>query len=271
MDYESILMGMINSRLTSQVNKAQQAQERESRGMPNSTRRAFESRMKTDAGVYRVAAQNMEDGKAMVNVAQTTTTAIKSQLQEVRKILTDASVQDSLTSDEYTNIKQGLLERFKEIENLATNASFNGMKLMDGSAGTNGTVELQAGYTSRDQNFMNLLDGSSNAYQAGATSMDLSEANLTNQLGQITDQASAQTALARVNKFIDGISALETRYSNDYKALDNWSMLFEEQADIFDKAGERSAAFDKQTSTLSQTDILSQLLSNDSSILSGTT
>ena len=298
MDYESILMGMINSRLTNQVNKSKQYQEREDRSMPNSTRRAFESRMKTDAAVYRVAAQNMEDAKAMVNVAQTTTTAIKSQFQEVQKILTEAATQDSRTIDDYREMNKSLIECFSEIERLATNASFNGMKLMDGttgngqgSAGQGVTVVLQAGGSTRNQNFMNLLDGSGTNYTPGNPSMDLSVSNLVGTAStNATDggidysgsgslmidtsgtaanaQASAQTALDLVEKYIDGITGLEAQYSYDYKSLDNLSILFEEQADIFEEAGQRSSAFDSPNLTTSE--ILSQLVNNPS-ILSGTT
>ncbi|MBQ7585949.1 MAG: hypothetical protein IJU40_06865 [Desulfovibrionaceae bacterium] len=271
MDYESLLMGLVNSRLTKEVNNAKQVQEREDRRMPNSTRRAFESRMRSDAAVARVAAQNMEDGMAMVNIAQTNVTAIKSQFQEMQKILTECADQDSMTQENYASADQGLLECMKEIERLAKNASFNGMNLMDGSAGTNGVVQLQAGYSQRDQKFMNLLDGSNNVWNQSNNSMDLRKSSLSNDLcisSAADPQAAAQNSLNKINKYIDVIAGLEAQYSYDFKSLNNLSMLFEEQADIFTEAADRSS----NSSTLSRSAILSQLLNaSNSSILSGNT
>ena len=293
MDYESMLMTMVNNHLTSRVTKAQQVQQHEDRSMPNSTRRAFESRMQTDAAVYRVAAQNMEDGRDMVKVAQTGVCDIKSQLQCVEKILIDCATQESMTIGEYEEANRGLVKRFEEIEKLAKNTSFNGMNLMDGSLGNGsngnnlnlpGVSELQSGYSQREQEFMNLLDPnvqyvdnvSIGQNTNGQNCMDLSSTTLTSILSIDVSsgdpdlaQVSAQTALGRVKKYLAGIAGLEAQYSYDIKSLDNLSMLFEEQADIFAEVGKRSSAFDKPT--MSQNDILSQLLTSNSSILSGTT
>ena len=288
MDYEAIIMGMLNSQLTSQVTKAQQAQQREDFGVPNSTRRPFESRMKTEAAVYRVAAQNMEDGSAMVHMAQTGVTAIKSQFKCVEKILTDAAAQDSMTIDSYNEINNTLAKRFEEIEKLARNTTFNGMSLLDGTAGNGGVVILQAGCSKREQKFMNLVDSnlSSGDYinsdvSIGQNTMDLTASTLTSLLSvNISSndadqaQASAQDALKRVKKYIEGIAGLEAQYSYDIKSLDNLGLLFEEQADIFEDAAKRasdSGSSSADPSTMSRSEILSQLLATNPSILSGTT
>ncbi|MCR5815063.1 MAG: hypothetical protein K6G15_11320 [Desulfovibrio sp.] len=270
MNYEALLMGVLNQKLTKQVNQAVQAVDREDRSMPNSTRRAFESRMKGDAAVARMASQNMEDGKAMVNVAQTNATAIKSQLQAIQEILTDCAYTDSLSSTILSSASDSIGEHIDEILRLANNASFNGMKLMDGSAGNNGTVDLQAGSSVRAQKFMNLLDSSLTSGVMGSSSMNLN--NLSQELA-FTDQAGAKAALANVEQYIERMQGLESQYSYDYKSLDNLSLLFEEQADIYDQARERSSASPASGSpSTSKSSILSQLLSSSSnSIISGST
>src|SRR5574344_865283 len=160
MDLESLLLGFINSDLTTKAVTTNQNSQRESRGMENATRRAFDSRMETDAATSRMAAQNMDDAKVMVNVAQTNATAIKSQLQSMQKVLTDAAANTSATSSDYDAWNAQMDVFAEEIVRLAENASFNGQKLMDGSAGKdgNGVVVLQAGNSTRDQKFVNLLD-----------------------------------------------------------------------------------------------------------------
>ncbi|MBR4742297.1 MAG: hypothetical protein IK079_05310 [Desulfovibrio sp.] len=277
MDLESFLSGIINTRLLKEAQQSSESSTREDRRMPNSTRRAFESRMKTDASVARVAAQNMEDGKAMVNVAQTYTTAIKSQMQSIQEILANCAHADTLTDTNYADASRDIRDRIKEIVRLASNAEFNGMHLMDGTAGDqNGTgniVQMQAGNSPREQKFMNLLNTSlSNAVMDGS-SMNLN--SLAADLGVVDsngndaniDKDGAATALTKMEKYIDRIEALEAQYSYDYKALDNLSILFEEQAEIFELAG---TANGNSKTPSSRSEVLSELLSSkNSSILSG--
>ena len=276
MDFESLLMGVLNNRLTNLVANSSDSGEKESRGVPDSTRRAFESRMKADARVARMAAQNMEDGKSMVNVAQTNVTAIKSQLQSIQELLTNAAYSDSFSNINLADIKTAIGEHSAEIERLARNASFNGMNLFDGSlpnpdgsSGTNNnTVILQAGESQREQHFMILLDGFGIVDSGG--SMDLSKATLDSDLAQFTTQADAKAALERIDKYIDRIRGLEAQYSYDYRSLDNLSLLFEEQADIYDDTWERSASTKGTSTSTNNASILSELLSSSSSsILNG--
>ncbi|MCR4667183.1 MAG: hypothetical protein K5657_07805 [Desulfovibrio sp.] len=267
MDYESLLMGVVNARLAKQVNKSSALSNQEDRSMPNSSRRAFESRMKSDAAVARMASQNMEDGKSMVNVAQTTATAIKSQLQSMQKILKDCAYSDSFTSTLMQSANESIGEHIDEIIRLAGNATFNGMSLMDGSLGDNGTIQLQAGNSAREQHFTNLLDDSLTDDVLGSNSMNMQ--NLATELA-FTDQDGARAALGKIEKIIERMQGLEAQYSYDYTSLDNLSLLFEEQADIFDETRKRSEASTTKTSATSSTDILSELLqSSSSSILSG--
>ena len=279
MDLESMLMGVINNNLTKKVVRSSQNAEREDRGVPNSTRRAFESRMKSDAAVARMASQNMEDAKGMVTVAQTNITAIKSQFQAIQEILTNCAYTDSLTQSFIDSSKASIIDHVKEIQRLAGNAEFNGMKLMDGSAGNNGTIELQAGNSVRNQTFQNLLDTSLGGTTViGNTSMSVnnllsSSGNLLNTELDFSDQSGARTALGKVEKYIERMQGLEGQYSYDYKSLDNLSILFEEQADIYEQTAERSTPSSSSgNASTNSANILAQLLSaGGSSILSGST
>lgn len=278
MDMESLLLGLVNTNLTKKALASSAKVQREDRSVPNSTRRAFESQMRADAAVSRVAAQNMDDAKAMVNVAQTGATAIKSQLQEIQKILTDfAKIDGIATADVLAETNAAITEHITEIQRLAQNTSFNGMNLMDGSAGMHqdGTVVLQAGRTGdvssqRDQHFTNLLDTTlTGTTVLGTNSMNV--ANLADGLfdqsgGVLTSQANAARALDTIATYIERMEGLENRYAYDYKALDNLGILFEEQADIFENASAYHAA--QSTSTASaatpstRQDYLQQILAS---------
>ena len=271
MDMESLLMGLINSKLTNKAVAAAQLGQREDRSMPDSTRRAFESRMKADAAVARMASQNMNDAKAMVNVAQTGATSIKSQLQAIQEILTDCAKTDSLTSEHLEGASTSINEHIAEIVRLAQNTSFNGMTLMDGQ---NASVQLQAGNSPRTQSFMNLLDTSLSTGVLGTNSMNMNnlgaELFVTNGTS-LTSQADAQAALAKMDDYIARMQNLEAQYSYDYKSLENLGILFEEQADIFDNAQKHTASTSGNAS--SNSDYLQQILASlgNASILSSST
>lgn len=306
MDFESLLMGVINNRLTKLVSNAAANVDREDRGVPDSTRRAFNSRMTSDARVARMAAQNMEDAKAMVNVAQTNVTAIKSQFQKIQELLIEYGESDTLAqSDELTSgINNSLQDHIAEIVRLAKNTTFNGMNLFDGtnltisdsSNNKNGftndyqiQVVLQAGESQRNQKFINFFDNHTIATVTGSSgSLDISNVlsstngnmNLDNlsavlQINGTTAadrKQKAQTFLGDVQRYIERMQSLESQYSYDYKSLDNLSILFEEQADIFDKTRERSEKKQTSSSSLSQAALLSELLassSNSNAVLSG--
>ncbi|MBR4747033.1 MAG: hypothetical protein IK061_06525, partial [Desulfovibrio sp.] len=89
-----------------------------------------------------------------------------------------------------------------------------------------------------------------------------------------SDKTSAESALATVESLLDAFRSLENRYSYEYKSLGNMSLLFEEQADIFDQARTDNAAMTASTGDASSdASYLDRLLaaSGQSSILSGTT
>lgn len=269
MDLESLLMGFVNSDLTTKAINARQSSIHEHRGMTNTARNAFDSRMRSDATTARMAAQNMQDAKAMVNVAQTYTTAIKSQLQTIQKVLIDATRTDANTTN-YTATNQQINVNIAEILRLAQDATWNGIHLMDGTAGKNhdGIVELQAGNSIRQQKLINLLDTSITNKVSQDDSLNMQ--NLSTVL-QISAQNSASTALTTLDTIIAHIEAIEAQYSYDYKSLENLSILFEEQADIFEAAcTKRQTTPPRSSSTSSTGSYLDQLLAdNMTSILSG--
>lgn len=246
MDLEAMLLGLTQARLTQQALTAASSAGREDRGMPNSTRRPFESRMAMDAATARAAAQNMEDGKAMVHTAQTFATTIRDHFKSIQEILQDCAYRDNLDQDFIAGANDSVKTHLEEIQRLAANAEFNGLKLMDGSAGNGGVVQLQAGNSPRDQKLVNFLNSALSPADADGVigtdgSMNLDAATTGGALS-FANQADAAAALAKVGKYIDHVRAIEAQYSYDYKSLDNLSLLFEEQADIFDDVIKRDQA-----------------------------
>lgn len=278
MDMEALVLGLMNARLTEKALSSASSAERESVFMEDSTRRAFDSRMKGDARVARQASQNMQDAQTMVNVAQTAATTIKEQLTGIQKTLHEAALRDNVTETEFQGMQTIVNDRIAEILRLAENTEFNGMKLMNGSAGTNGVVEIQAGNSVRPVSLMNLLDRNQDRSLGDGSSMNLYKLSDELDFYDSSDPDSARdnaaAALETVESLLDAFRSLENRYSHEYKSLGNMSLLFEEQADIFDQARTDNAAMTTSTGDASSdASYLDRLLtaSGQSSILSGTT
>ena len=268
MDMEALLLGIVNANLAKKAVASSQA-EREDRSMPESTRRPFESRMRADAAMARMAAQNMEDAKVMVNVAQTGVTAIKSQLQAIQEILTDCAHTDGLSAEHLSGASASVAEHIDEILRLAGDTAFNGMSLLDGQ---NSVVQIQAGNSVRKQQFANLLDSSlSTVLDPNSSNMNLNR--LSTELA-FNDQAGAQTALNKIGDYIARMQNLEAQYAYDYKSLGNMSILFDEQADILDNA-QKSTSRTTNTAAApeSDSDYLQQILASlgNASIISNAT
>lgn len=243
LDTSSLLTNYMNSKITALLfNKLYGSDA--TVAMPDSTRRAFTSRMRLDSRVALQGAQNMEDAAAMVTAAQSDITAIKDKLKDMRNIAVEASTLDPLQTPDFETARQNLFGLARDIVSIAEHSSFNGISLLDGKAGmdSNGRIQLQAGNASREQVLTNVLDAAAATNTLEGTSINLK--NLESELGGLlTDAALADpdTAAAAFSKardvlsgVFDRIQGIESQYSYDIKSLTNMSILLQGQADILD-------------------------------------
>ena len=274
MDMTALLSQVMESKIAGLMYKSMGSQQPR-RYVPDSTRRAFDSQMRGEAGVFRQSSQNMRDAMGMVTVAQSGVTAIKHHLTEMHKLATEMATDDNMSAAQYTQYSAMLKEQSDIITSLAKNLDFNGMKLMDGTAGmaADGTVVLQAGGSPMDQVFTNLLNGDGTGAVLGpGDSMDLAAiAGETT----ITDKAGAAAFVDSLNTYIDRVGTIEASYSYDIKALENLSVLFENRADIFEGTiqypNEEETPPAPEPRSTSSADVLAQFLasSQNGSIFSG--
>ncbi|MDR1777633.1 MAG: hypothetical protein LBR31_07390 [Desulfovibrio sp.] len=284
LEQSSLLQDVMNSKIASLLYTSMGEQQREDRRVPDSTRRAFLSRMKADAVTARQGAQNMEDAVSMVTTAQTGVTAIKQMLTDMRKIAVDMDTATGLTQDQYVGYLNQLLNYAQRMTDTAGTTQFNGFKLLDGSAGLNGdgVFQLQAGNSSLEEVLVNMLDGGA----AANKTLDGTKLNLGNMAAELQDimnsvvsgptlpsQADIQTAtssvLALIGGVFDRVAGIEARYSNDIKSLDNLRVLLESQGDIFDNV-QKYHQENTDASSKSYLDLLMNSSTSTGSILSGT-
>ena len=235
-DPSSLLQGVMDSKVAMLLYNSMRTQQQEDRSMPDSTRRAFLSRMRADAVTSRQGAQNMEDAATMVTTAQTGVTAIKQMVTDMRRIAADVEANaGTLTADQFQSYSAQLQDYARKIVRTADSTQFNGFQLLNGTAGMgrDGVIQLQAGNSSVQEVLTNMVDA---AVADPLKVLDNGRINLKNLEGlmNITDAASASAASALLGDIFKAVAGVEAKYSNDIKSLDNLKVLLESQADIFD-------------------------------------
>lgn len=95
----------------------------------------------TQLGSLDVATENAATGSDMMTTLESTYSLVSSHLQRVRD-LTEQAANGTYGSDSLKAIQSEIKARLEEIDRIADNCEFNGLKLMDGSMGT---ISLQVG------------------------------------------------------------------------------------------------------------------------------
>lgn len=247
LDLNDLLQNSLNSKITTQLlNKMYGSSNRSNNwgtvAVPDSTRRAFTSRMNVDSRVAIQGAQNMEDAAALVSQAQSNVTAIKDKLQEMQKIATEAATKDGLEPSTFASMQENLKKIARDIVAIAKNSSFNGISLLDGKAGLNedGVIQLQAGNSARDQVLTNFLDSN---VAAGTVVDGTGNINMENleDLMNVSNRATGQAALNLIKDVYARVLSVESQYSYDVKSLNNMSTLLKGQSDILEAAKKNHA------------------------------
>lgn len=236
-DTSQLLEQTMNSKITELMyNQMIAASTRKGTADPQSTTRAFTGRLNLDSRVAVQGAQNMQDAATMVSQAQTGVTAIKSKLDEMKQIAIEASTRDDLSASDFATMQGNLQKLASELVDITGSTSFNGMQLLNGSAGMNGdgVIQLQAGGSSMNQVLVNMVDTDVAAGQV----LDGSKVNLGNLAGLMTvsNRTDAENVLKTLNDVYDRVYSVESQYSYDIKSLTNMSTLLKGQADILNTA-----------------------------------
>ncbi len=262
MDISNLLTQVLNSRISALMLNDMTVANTEDRSVPYSTRLAFDSRMRSDAGQFNQSSQNMRDAAAMVEVAQSGVTAIKNELSGMYKLLSEMAGSTELSAEQYESYSLSLKQQAEIAVGLANGVEFNGMTLLNGTAGMNsdGTVVLQAGGNQMDQVFYNLVnsDIAGNEVLGNDGSM-----NLTNLIDKttITSIEEAEKFHAEMTTYIDRLGGMEADYSYDIKSLNSLAVLFDNQADIYNNTVQyRSEGNGSSSAATNNNNILSEIL-----------
>ncbi|GAA1494157.1 flagellin [Curtobacterium herbarum] len=167
--------------------------------------------LKSQVGGLTVAARNAQDGISVVQTAEGGLTETHSILQRMRDLAVQAG-NDSNNADSRTAITTEVGELQKELGRIASSTNFNGINLLDGSAGTakDGKLTFQVGANagessqiSVDLGKANVKDIASNLTVAGGTDAD---GNAVAAKISFASNADAQAAITTIDAQIKTVS-----------------------------------------------------------------
>jgi flagellin len=202
------------------------------------------------------ASSNTNDAISMVQTASSSLNDVQNMLQRVYELGVQYN-NGSNSSTDKSDIQAEVNQLTQEIDRQQSSSNFNGLNLLNGSAGTSGTVTFQVGANSGDTltaTFSNIEGNSglgglgfnwSNA-STGGTVIDLSSANaltsLTSAINNVSSMAATLGAVQnRLQYTSDSISSTETNLSASNSQIKDVNMAQEmtnmTQEQILEQAG----------------------------------
>lgn len=183
---------------------------------------AISEGLRSQVGGLTVAARNAQDGISVVQTAEGGLTEVHSILQRVRDLAVQAG-NDSNNADARTAITTEVTALTSELTRISASTEFNGIKLLDSSAGTAGVMSFQIGAGANeaantikvDLNKANVADVVTGLGTLDFTTATGAAAAITAVDAQITKISSARSELGAVqNRFEHSIASTNVAKEN---------------------------------------------------------
>lgn len=185
--------------------------------------------------------RNANDGISMAQTAGGALDEVTNMLQRMRELAVQAG-NDTYSTADKTNIAAEQKALSDQITSVLANTQFNGQKLFDGSAGTAGSVKIQAGANTADTVTLDFANIDLTAVTGAASATD-----------PMTDVTVFDTAITTVSSAQAGLGAQQNRLESAVNNLtSNVTNLSDAQSRIQD------ADFSTESTNLAKAQILSQ-------------
>jgi flagellin len=166
------------------------------------------------------AARNAQDGISVIQTAEGALTEVHSILQRMRDLAVQGG-NDTNNLEARTAIKTEATALGKELDRIAASTNFNGINLLDGSAGAaaDGKIQIQVGAGSvaaNDQIEIDLGDVTADFGNLGGTGADFDVLNATNAAATI---GRIDTAIGNVSSQRSDLGAAQNRLEHTIKSL----------------------------------------------------
>jgi flagellin len=148
---------------------------------------AVSERMRSQIRSFAVAGRNAQDGVSLTQTAEGALQEVSNNLTRLRELAVESS-NGTLSASDRTSLDTEFQAIISEIDRVATQTTFNGVNLLDGSTAS---VDLQVGANAGETITVNLADTTATTLAIGTL--------------DVTSVANSQTALAAIDTAIDSV------------------------------------------------------------------
>lgn len=167
---------------------------------------SISERMRAQIRGLDQAARNSQDGISLIQTAEGALQTVNDMLVRVKELATQAANGTYSSTDDLKRIDEELDELTKEINNIKDNTKFNGIKLLDGTAGT---ISLQIGQESTQVLGLSAASFSLSAVYTAVSGWDLST------------QTGATSVLSGIDAQINAVSSARSFLGANQNRLEN--------------------------------------------------
>jgi flagellin len=217
------------------------------------------------------ASRNVSDATSMVQTADSALNNVQSMLQRVSELAVQYGNGD-LSSTDKTDIQDEVNQLTQEIDRQKGSVQFNGINLLDGSAGSGGSVTFQVGPASNDAltvSFQN-IESSSNLGVTGFTWANASGGGTVFDLSQSGAVSAISSAINNISSLAATLGAVQNRLQYTATAIsttqENMSSSLSSIQDV-DMASEMTTLTQQQVLQQAGTAMLAQANSQPQLVL----
>jgi flagellin len=164
---------------------------------------AISEKMRAQIGGLAQAQRNAQDGVSLVQTAEGALNEVHSMLQRVRDLKVQYS-NGTLDTDDKSAIVAEVKQLASEITEISTKTEFNGIKLLNGTGGSGGTISFQVGANSGET--------------VSVTTKDIAGASGTGAIDGVSDTAGWEAvSLDDIDTAINNVSTIRS----DFGAVQN--------------------------------------------------
>lgn len=177
---------------------------------------AISNRFTSQINGLSQASRNANDGISMSQTAEGALNEINNNLQRIRELTVQAKNGTNSDTD-LTSLQDEVTARLDEIDRIASKTTFNGINLLDGTAGTAGKVNIQVGANDGDTITIDLSAAKADTTTLGVKSLDMTTASASGD----TSLETIDAAIAKIDTARSGLGATQNRFESTISNLNN--------------------------------------------------
>ena len=213
----------------------------------NAAGMAVAENMRAQQGCYKQAMRNANDGVAVLQTAESGYQNISDLLVRMRELAVQAA-NDSISNTERGYLNTEFSDLRSEIDRVAAVTEYNGINLLDGTAGTSGAMEFQVGTR-------NSTDDQISISLVAQTATDLGVSS-----SVVTTQIAARNAIDSIDSAMETLNTnratLGSTINTLNSAVDHLASTIENYGDALSQI--RDADMAEESAQFSKTQVLQQ-------------